>query len=452
MYWASCGGDRVLGKVKKVIQVLRNPKAEVIETTDPETVSLNERRFLEMMGANPDPDGVDVRGKKALKEVTVFTCVKILSEAMGKLPIKIYQDQDGVRKAIDHRLYRLLKLRPNPFMSSTSMMRCLEVQRNIYGNAYASIEFDRKGNVIGLWPIDNDKGSVEMWIDDAGILGPSGALNPESKMWYVVTVNGERRKVLPSSILHLKAFSADGISGVSPLRYLKTMVENAASSGKFINKFFKKGLQSKGLVHYTGDLSHEAKQRFIKNFEEMSSGLKNAHRVAMLPFGYQFTPIALPLTDAQFLENTELTIRQIAAAFGIKMHQLNELARATHTNITEQQRQFYVDTLLPIITEYEQELTWKLFLPDELEAGFYVRFNVDVILRADMKTRFTAYQTGIQSGFLKPNEAREKEELPPDPNGDRLLINGNMMPIEKAGAQYDKGTGNREPSRQKPRQ
>ncbi len=439
----------MLKRTKKIFNLLKNPKAEVVnEIVEPEKVSLNERRFLEMMGVDLDPDSVDVRGKKALKEATVFTCIKILSEGMGKLPIKVYQDQDGVRKAADHYLYQLLKLRPNPYMSSTSLFRCLEVQRNVYGNAYISIEYDSRGRIVGLWPIDNEKGSVEIWIDDVGVLGPSGVLSPASKMWYVVTVNGERRKIMPEGIIHLKAFSADGISGVSPLRYLKTVVENAASAGMFINKFFKKGLQTKGLVHYTGDLSHEAKQRFIKNFEEMSSGLKNAHRVAMLPFGYQFTPIALPLTDAQFLENTELTIRQIAAVFGIKMHQLNELARATHTNITEQQRQFYVDTLLPIITEYEQEFTWKLFLPDEIEAGFYVRFNVDVILRADMETRFTAYRTGIQSGFLKPNEAREKEELPPDPDGDRLLVNGNMMPIEKAGEQY--GTDSKTPPEGRP--
>jgi len=398
-----------------------------------EEIPLNDRRLLEMLGFSLDE--INVKGKGALREATVFACIKILSEGMGKLPVKIFQDKGGARKAVSHPLYPLLKLRPNPYMSSTVFFRCMEAQRNVYGNAYASIEYDRKGKIVGLWPIDNEKTKVEIWFDSAGVLGPG------NRMCYVVNVNGERRKVKPNEMIHLKAFTSDGIVGVAPLQFLRTSVENAASAERYINKFFQQGLQTKGLIHYTGDLSYEAKQTFVKKFEEMASGLKNAHRVSMLPFGYQFVPISLPLTDAQFLENTELTIRQIAAAYGIKMHQLNELSRATHTNITEQQRQFYVDTLLPAITEYEQELAWKLFLTSELEAGYYVHFNVNVILRSDIKTRYEAYRTGIQSGFLKPNEAREKEELPLDPNGDVLLVNGNMLPIEMAGEQYQEEEG-----------
>src|SRR5690606_1029781 len=114
-------------------------------------------------------------------------------------------------------------------------------------------------------------------------------------------------------------------------------------------------------------------------------GLKNANRVSLLPVGYQYQPLSLKMTDAQFLENTELTIRQIAAAFGVKMHQLNELSRATHTNVEYQQREFYVDTLMDILTGYEQELSYKLFTDEELNEGYYIKFNVDAILRADQK-------------------------------------------------------------------
>src|SRR5690606_21297896 len=168
-------------------------------------------------------------------------------------------------------------------------------------------------------------------------------------------------------------------------------------------------------------------------------GLKNANRVSLLPIGYQYQPISIKLTDAQFLENTELTIRQIAAAFGVKMHQLNELTRATHTNVEHQQREFYIDTLMDILTGYEQELTYKLFTDQELEEGYYIKFNVNAILRADPKTRYEGYQKAIQSGFMTPNEVRALEELEPKEGGDRLLINGNMMPIEMAGKQYEKG-------------
>ncbi len=125
------------------------------------------------------------------------------------------------------------------------------------------------------------------------------------------------------------------------------------------------------------------------------------------------------------------------------MHQLNNLERATHTNISEQQRQFYIDTLMAILTMYEQELTYKLLLDSELDKGYYCKFNVDAITRADIKTRYEAYKTGIQGGFLKPNEVRAKEEMEAAEGGDVLLVNGNMLPITEAGAAYKKKGGDK---------
>ncbi|WP_134705100.1 phage portal protein [Ammoniphilus sp. YIM 78166] len=396
--------------------------------------SLNDPGLLEFLGITPGE--VNVVGRNALKEATVFGCVKILAESISKLPLKIYQEDDnGIRKATRHSLNTLLRLRPNPYMSVSDVLKCVETQRNTYGNAYANIETDeRTGRVVGLWPIDAK--NVTIWVDDIGLF------NSKSRIWYEVNVGGELRKLLPDEILHFKSgVTLDGIVGIAPLDYLRSTVENAASAGRFINNFYKQGLQTKGIVQYVGDLNEEAKKKFREKFEEMSSGLKNSHRISLMPIGYQFQPLSLSMSDAQFLENTELTIRQIATAFGIKMHQINELSRATYNNAAEQQRQFYVETLQPILTMYEQELTWKLFLESELEAGYYCWFNVDSILRSDIKTRYEAYRIGIQGGFLKPNEARAKEEMPPDPEGDRLLVNGNMMPIGMAGTQYLKKGG-----------
>jgi len=399
--------------------------------TRSEPLGLNDSALLEYLGITPGE--VNVRGKNALKEATVFACMKILAESMSKLPLKIYQeDEKGVNKAVRHPMYSLLKLRPNPYMSMSDYQKCIETQRNTYGNAYVSIEVDRKGRITALWPVDAAK--VKIWVDDLGLLGSN------SRLWYEIDVGGQKRKVMPDQLMHFKSgVTLDGIVGISPLDYLRCTVENAASAGKFINNFYKQGLQTKGIVQYVGDLNEDAKRKFRDNFESMSSGLKNSHRISLMPVGYQFVPLSLSMHDAQFLENTELTIRQIATGFGIKMHQLNDLSRATFTNVAEQQKHFYVDTLQPILTMYEQEMTWKLFLQSELNAGYYVRYNVDAMLRADIQTRYNAYRTAIQGGFLKPNEAREKEELPAEEGGDRLLVNGNMMPIDMAGQQYVKG-------------
>lgn len=412
-------------------------------------IGLQDRRLLEYLGLDVKPGEINVKGWNALKVDTVFACVKILSDSLSKLPLKVYrEDENGIGKAAAHSLARILKLRPNPFMSASDFWKTMEVHR-AFGNAYASIEFDRKsGAVVALWPIDSQR--VKVWVDDAGLLANNmgAVLSLRTRMWYEVDLGGgQKRKVMPDEMLHFKgSITLDGLVGVRTMDYLRCSVENAGSAGKFLNNFYKEGLQTKGLIQYTGSLDEPAKKVFREQFESMSSGLNNSHRVSLLPIGYQFTPIALDMTDAQFLQNTEMTFRQIANAFGVKMHQLNDLSKATFSNVEQQQMAFYTDTEQPILTTYEQELTYKLFTDRELDAGYYSKFNIDAIVRADIKTRYEAYRTGIQTGFLKPNEARAKEDMGPEPGGDRLYANGNVIPLEMAGTQYVKGGEQAEPS------
>lgn len=390
-------------------------------------IDINDKELLKWLGINVDD--VNVTGSNSLKQATVFGCLRILSDTVSKLPIKLYKKDKGVKRQTNHYLEPLLKLRPNPYMSASDFWKCVELQRNIDGNSYAAIDFNSKGKIKGLYPLDSS--NMKIYVDDVGLL------SSENKIWYIYTDNlGHRHKFMSDEILHFKGLTLNGLAGLSVIDELKHLIENGKSSEKYINNFFKNGLQVKGLVQYVGDLNPQAEETFRTEFERMSSGLKNAHRIAMLPIGYQFQPIGQKLVDAQFLENTQLTIRQIASAFGVKMHQLNDLDRATHSNIAEQQREFYIDTLQSILTMYEQELVYKLFLNSEILDGFYLKFNVDSILRADIKTRYESYRIGVQGGFITANEARELEEKEALPGGDRLLVNGNMMPIEMAGEQY----------------
>ncbi|SLJ98186.1 MULTISPECIES: phage portal protein [unclassified Paenibacillus] len=403
------------------------------EQRSTENVTQQDRRLLEWLGI--DSARGNVRGRGALKVETVYTCIKILSETVAKLPLKIYQsDDDDITKGTNHYLYPLLKLQPNPLMSAIDFFKALESNRAM-GNAYANIEFDkRSGRAVALWPIDSD--SVTVIVDDINLL------NTRTKLWYQVNVGGKLVKIPEHEMLHVKgSVTLNGLVGVPTLDYLHSAVENAASAGSFINNFYKNGLQTKGLIQYTGKMEEAEKKIFREQFEKMSSGLKNSHRISMMPFGYQFTPISISMTDAQFLENTELTIRQLAAAFGIKMHQLNDLDRATHSNNEQQQQQFYTDTMLPILTSYEQEFTRKLFLSRELQDGYFVRFNADAILRADFKTRMDALDKAVKGGIYTPNEGRAYENKAPLPGGDRLYVNGNVIPLEEAGNQYKKGGG-----------
>ena len=414
----------VISKIKSLF------KAEVV----PDSIEINDRRLLEMLGI--EADEINLKGKNALKEATVFACIRILADSIGKLPIKVYKNKDGRQSVADHYLTPLLKIRPNPWMTARDFFKALEVQRNLYGNSYAWIEFATVGRnagmVTGIYPLDSSK--IQIYVDDIGLLLHKG------KLWYIYTDNkGIQHRIDSDEMLHFKGLTSDGIIGMTPLERLKSTVENAGAASQYLNNSFKTGLQTKGIIHYVGDLNPEAQRVFREKFEQMASGLKNANRVSLLPIGYQFQPLSLTMADAQFIENTQLTVKQIAAAFGVKNHQLNDLDRATHTNVEHQQREFYVDTLMDILTGYEQELTYKLFTERELKECYYLKFNVNAILRADPKTRYEGYRIAIQSGFLTANEVRALEEMEAKEGGDRLLINGNMMPIEMAGEQYKKG-------------
>ncbi len=380
-------------------------------------------------------DTLDISGKKSLNEITVYTCIKILSETLGKLPLKIYQDNNGVKKATDHYLYNLLKLRPNPYMSSMDYWKCLETQLDLYGNSYAWLDIAKNGKsagkILGIYPLNSTQ--MQIYVDDVGLI------SSKNSVWYVYTDNlGKQYRINSDDLLHFKGLTTNGIIGISPIETLRSTIENAKAAGNFLNNSYKNGMQSAGIINYVGALDPKAEEAFKANFERMSSGLSNANRVSLLPIGYQYQATALKLTDAQFLENTRLTLQQLTAAFGIKPHQVNDQSKTSYASTAEANREFYTDTLLAKLTMYEQEMNYKIFTDDEINKGFYVKFNADTLLRADIKTRYDAYGVAIQNGFKTANEVRALEEDEAKDGGDQLLVNGNMVPITDAGKAYQK--------------
>lgn len=377
-------------------------------------------------------DELEISGVNSLKEITVYTCIRIRAETLAKLPLKIYREQEGKRKQADHYLYPLLKLRPNPYMSPTDFWKCLETQRHIYGNAYAYLDVAGTGRIKGMYPLDSSR--MRVYVDDMGLL------SSKNSVWYVYTDNtGKQYKLRSDELLHFKGLSTNGLAGMSTIETLRIGIENAKASSTFLNNSYKNGMQTAGIIQFVGDLSQAAKKTFVEKFEEMSSGLDNANRVSMLPLGYQYQPTALKLTDAQFLENAKLTIQQLTAAFGVKLHQVNYLEKSSYASTAEANREFYIDTLMADLKMYEDELGYKIFTDREITQGYYPKFNADVIMRGDAKTRYEAYAQAIQNGFKTPNEVRALEEDEPLPGGDKLLVNGNMVSIEEAGAAYRKG-------------
>ncbi len=374
----------------------------------------------------PVTDLGSVDGSASLKEITVYTCIKILSETLGKLPLKIYQnDGDNSQKAVNDYRYSLLKLRPNPYMSAFDFWKTNETSRNIHGNAYdyidAATSGRNAGKVMGLYPLKSE--SMTVYVDDVGLL------TSKNKVWYKYRDDMGNEYLLNSdSVLHFKGMTLNGLIGLSTIEYLRLTIENAKGSTTYLNNSYKKGMQSAGVLQYTGKLNETGKNNLRNDFESMSSGLINANRIAVMPLGMSYQPLALKNTDAQFLENTRLTIQQLTAAFGIKPHQVNDQSKTSYASTAEANREFYTDTLLAILTNYEQEMDFKLFTPKEVSNGLYVKFNADVILRADAQKRYAMYSQAIQNMIMTPNECRAMEEKPPMPGGDVLYGNGALAP------------------------
>lgn len=396
-------------------------------------VSLNSPSFLERMGLT--------RRGKPTSEVTYFTCLKMLSETLAKMPIKYYQKTDkGIIEAEPTETSKLLTKRPNPFMTPTTFWNTVEINRNHYGNAYVYMrkKFVRKKyggefKIIDLWVMQSN--CVQIVVDDAGIFAGVG------RLWYVYTdpTSGRQYVFSTDEVMHFKtSFSFDGITGLPVQQILRDTVSGAYQSQEYMNKLYESGLTAKATLEYTGELDQKAKENLIKAFEEFGSGAKNTGRILPVPLGMKLTPLDIKLSDSQFFELKKYTALQIAAAFGVKPNQINNYDKSSYSNSEMQQLSFYVDTELFIIKQYEEEINYKMLTEEEQDAGFYYKYNEKVLFRTDSKTQMSYLKDGVSGSIMKVNEARRKLDLPDAEGGDDLIANGNIVPLVMAGAAYTK--------------
>lgn len=386
---------------------------------------MNSLEFLEMLGIEPNTP------KDVLSEVTYFTCLKMLGETLGKLPIKFYQDtSNGIVKAKSNVAYKVLSLRPNPYMTSSVFWATVENNRNHHGNAYVWCRYSG-GWLQDLWIMPSD--CVQVYQDDKGYFGE------KNKIWYVYSDKntGKQYTFKSDDILHFKtSTSFDGITGLPVREILKNTVVGGLESQRFMNNLYATGLTGKAVLQYTGDLKDESIQKLLKGLEEFASGSKNAGKMIPIPLGFTLTPLNIKLTDSQFFELKKFSALQIASAFGIKPNQINDYEKSSYSNSETQQLSFYVDTLQFILKQYEEEITYKLLTTRELNEGFFFKFNERAILRADMKTQIETLSSAVNNGIYMVNEARAYLDLPVAEGGDQLIVNGNYIPITRVGEQY----------------
>ncbi len=401
-----------------------------VQTTSSEEMTLNQ--LLEFLGVHEQDGG-------ALSEATYFACLKVLSESIGKLPLRIMRStpNDGVRPELSNRYYRMLNERPNRFMTASVFWTYMEYCRNHYGNAYALID-TRNPNRPQLWPMNPSQVTV--------IYDNARKLSDVPDVYYAYSTGQGQIVYGSEEVLHFKAHltTADGLVGVSVREQLASTITGNVKAQKLVNRMYDSGMTAKAVLQYTGSLNDENVKTLLKGIEGYATGNLKAQgieNIIPMPLGMTLTPLNMKLADSQFLEVKQYSALQIAAAFGVKPYQVGDYTKSSYASAEAQQLSFLIDTLLFNIKQYEEEISWKLLTDSEAAGGLTAKFNTAVLLRADQQTQISTLSTAVSSFLMTPNEARERLDLPHKDGGDNLLGNGAAIPVQYAGSQYTNAGG-----------
>lgn len=382
--------------------------------------------------------GKPVNERTAMQTTAVYACVRILAEAVASLPLHVYEYQDdGGKKLVhDHPLYYLLHDEPNPEMTSFVFRETLMSHLLIWGNAYAQIIRDGAGRVLGLYPLLPDK--MEVQRDDKGniyyVYSRNSDENPTFKEYGNIKLKAE-------DVLHIPGLGFDGLIGYSPIAMAKNAVGMTLACEEYGASFFANGANPGGVLEHPGVLKDPSKVR--ESWNSVYRGVSNAHKIAVLEEGMKYQQIGIPPEEAQFLETRKFQINEIARLYRIPPHMVGDLDKSSFSNIEQQSLEFVKYTLDPWVIRWEQSLQRLLLLPGE-KGKYFIKLNVDGLLRGDYQSRMNGYAVGRQNGWFSANDIREMENMNPIPDeegGNLYLINGAMTKLADAGAFAKTDTG-----------
>ncbi|QIP54974.1 phage portal protein [Hafnia alvei] len=356
--------------------------------------------------------GKRVSPQLAMQLTAVFGCVRVLAESVGMLPCSLYEQLDrGSKKAIKERLYKLLSVKPNGYMTPQEFWELLIACLCLRGNFFA-YKVMALGEVVELLPLD--PGSVV------------AKLNSQWEPVYQVTFpDGSSDTLSQKEIWHVRIFTLDGLNGLSPIAYARQAIGLGMATEEHGSRLFSNGAVTSGVLETDQTLSDEAFNRLKADFEDRHQGLANAHKPMILEMGLKWNQISLSAEDAQFLETRKFQLEEICRIFRVPMHLVQNTDRATFNNIENLGIGFINYSLVPYLTRIEQRINLGLVKASK-QGQLYAKFNVGALLRGDMKSRFEAYATAINWGMYSPNDCLELEDRNPRPGGDVYLTPMNM--------------------------
>ena len=397
--------------------------------------SLNGGAYSFFLGGTTS--GKAVNERSAMQMTAVYACVRILSEAIASLPLHVYRYNDAgdpsragsKEKALAHPLYGILHDEPNPEMSAFSFRETLMTHLLLWGNGYAQVIRNGRGEIVALYPLMPDRMTVDrdaqgnIFYEYARADGDARTMGGKSAV-----------RLAPSDVLHIPGLGFDGLVGYSPIAMAKNAIGMGLACDEYGASFYQNGAQPGGVLEHPGVVKDPKRVR--DSWNAIYQGSANAHRIAVLEEGMAYKPISISPEQAQFLETRKFQIDEIARIFRVPPHMVGDLEKSSFSNIEQQSLEFVKYTLAPWITRWEQAI-YRALLSQAEKERFFVRFNVEGLLRGDYQSRMTGYSIARQNGWMSANDIRELENLdriPAEDGGDLYLINGNMLTLAQAGA------------------
>ena len=406
----------LFSKIKSSFSAAR----KVWNSADSKTIKMSE--IMDLFSINGGGEYGDDLG-----EIVYFICLKVLSESMGKIPVYLLDSDKNRIKT--HDSTKALQVSTNRWQTPAQFFTVNEYNRNHYGNAYNYINRGADGELESLIPLDPRY--VQIYIDNI-----SSFDNRRYIYFYSDPRTGKSYYLNTEDVLHFRSWICEdnGIVGRSVREILAGTLTGAKASSEYLNKLYSNGMLANLCVHYIGDLNAKEQENLLNAIEKQARN--KSRKMITVPMEFKVEPLDLKLADSQFFELKQFSSLQIAAAFGVKPNFLNDYSKSSYANATAQNLSFYVDSLLPIITYYEQEMNRKLLTTRELQEGKHFKFNVGVLLRNDPTAQADIIQKLIQSGVYSINEARSLVDREPCENGDKHLANGSYVSLEDLGIAY----------------
>jgi HK97 family phage portal protein len=369
----------------------------------------------------PFGPSTQVSPETALTFSAVWAAMRLLSESISTLPVGVFRrENNGDNVEVNSDLSFLVKYQPNTYQNKITFYEKIIMDMLSDGNSYVQIVRNRNGRVLELLPLNY--GDVETYTLD-------------NKLYYTDDKSGQTHD--SENILHFKMITGpDGITGLSPIEQCKNAIGWGMDVQTYSSTFFRNGGKLSGILESDRALSEQAIDRLRNSFNKNYGTLNGSNQTAVLEEGLKYKSISVTPDQAQFLASRQFSIQEVARIFGLPPHLLKDLSASSFNNIEMQSQEFVSYSLMPYISKIELEMSLKLFRRNNIGRE-YIKFNVNGLLRGNVKDRADYYKTAITNGWMSINEVRQKEDLNKIESGDEKYLQMNMTTINKIGQDED---------------